>query len=151
MTTLMAERRRSLIDAGQETLFGEPEVTRAPAAPPWSPLESPARPSGPPRRTPVELPDGNAAASRPAAPGVQSAEPEPRDVGDQITAAGSAPAQAASGPQLIGPTLDDVMTRAWEGLVIGLPVACPVCHGEVVPSIGGSLSGICTHCGVTID
>ena len=31
---------------------------------------------------------------------------------------------------LTGPTLDDVMSRAWEGLVTGLPAACPVCRGR---------------------
>jgi hypothetical protein len=52
---------------------------------------------------------------------------------------------------LTGPTLDDVVSRMWEGLAIGLPAACPLCHGEVVPGIGGSLSGSCTSCGMTID
>ena len=40
---------------------------------------------------------------------------------------------------LAGPTLDDVMSRAWEGLVMGLSAACPVCDGEVVPSSAGSV------------
>jgi hypothetical protein len=52
---------------------------------------------------------------------------------------------------LAGPTLDDVMSRVWEGLVTGLPAACPVCHGEVVPSAHGSLRGRCSSCGTTID
>jgi hypothetical protein len=52
---------------------------------------------------------------------------------------------------LTGPTLDDVMSRVWEGLVTGLPAACPVCRGEVVPSVHGSLHGRCASCGTTID
>ena len=52
---------------------------------------------------------------------------------------------------LAGPTLDDVMSRAWEGLVTGLPAACPVCGGEVVPSFAGSVHGSCSSCGTTIE
>ena len=52
---------------------------------------------------------------------------------------------------LAGPTLDDIMSRAWEGLVTGLPAACPVCRGEVVPSFAGSLHGSCSSCGTTIE
>jgi hypothetical protein len=50
-----------------------------------------------------------------------------------------------------GPTLDDVMSRVWEGLVTGLPAACPVCHGEVVSSFAGSVHGSCSSCGTTIE
>ena len=52
---------------------------------------------------------------------------------------------------LAGPTLDDIMSRAWEGLVTGLPAACPVCQGEVVPSFAGSVHGSCSSCGTTIE
>ena len=52
---------------------------------------------------------------------------------------------------LAGPTLDDLMSRAWEGLVTGLPAACPVCRGEVVPSFGGAPRGSCASCGTTIE
>jgi hypothetical protein len=60
-------------------------------------------------------------------------------------------AQPGDAGTLAGPTLDDVVSRLWEGLAIGLPAACPLCHGEVVPAVGGSLSGSCTSCGMTID
>jgi uncharacterized protein (DUF983 family) len=43
------------------------------------------------------------------------------------------------------------MSRAWEGLVTGLPAACPVCDGEVVPSFAGSVHGRCSSCGTTIE
>jgi len=52
---------------------------------------------------------------------------------------------------LAGPTLDDIMSRAWEGLVTGLPAACPVCRGEVVPSFAGALHGSCSSCGTRIE
>ena len=52
---------------------------------------------------------------------------------------------------LAGPTLDDVMSRVWEGLATGLPAACPVCQGEVVPALSGPPQGRCSSCGTTID
>ncbi len=57
----------------------------------------------------------------------------------------------AAGSPLAGPTLDDVMSRVWEGLATGLPAACPVCQGEVLPVSPGAHSGHCTSCGTTID
>lgn len=56
----------------------------------------------------------------------------------------------AAGSPMAGPTLDDVMSRVWEGLAIGLPAACPVCEGEVLP-VPGAHGGACTSCGTTID
>jgi hypothetical protein len=52
---------------------------------------------------------------------------------------------------LAGPTLDDMMSRVWEGLAMGMPAACPVCHGEVVASFAGSVHGSCSSCGTTIE
>jgi len=52
---------------------------------------------------------------------------------------------------LAGPTLDDLMSRVWEGLATGLPAACPVCQGEVVPALSGPPQGRCSSCGTTID
>jgi hypothetical protein len=52
---------------------------------------------------------------------------------------------------LAGPTLDDVMSRAWEGLARGLPAACPVCDGEVVAAPAGPPRGRCASCGTTIE
>jgi hypothetical protein len=52
---------------------------------------------------------------------------------------------------LAGPTLDDMMSRVWEGLATGMPAACPVCHGEVVTSFAGSAHGSCSSCGTTIE
>ena len=59
--------------------------------------------------------------------------------------------QEAAGSPLAGPTLDDVVSRVWEGLVMGLPAACPVCQGEVLPAPPGTRGGSCTSCGTSID
>ena len=55
------------------------------------------------------------------------------DAGEELAAleratVGARRARAGSRATLAGPTLDDVMSRAWEGLVTGLPAACPVCR-----------------------
>ena len=59
--------------------------------------------------------------------------------------------QRAAGSPLAGPTLDDVVSRVWEGLVMRLPAACPVCQGEVLPALPGTRGGSCTSCGTSID
>jgi hypothetical protein len=88
--------------------------------------------------------------SVPAAAGASAIEAEvvvtPEDLaGDQTCT------PRVAGSPLAGPTLDDVMSRVWEGLVTGLPAACPACHGEVLPSAARPLSGRCTSCGTTIE
>jgi hypothetical protein len=65
--------------------------------------------------------------------------------------AGEPRTQRAAGMPLSGPTLDDVVSRVWEGLVMRLPAACPVCHGEVLPAAPGRHGGSCTACGTTIE
>jgi hypothetical protein len=48
------------------------------------------------------------------------------------------------------PTLDDLLSGAWEGLVSASPTSCPVCDGELVPrwSAGaGVVGGRCRDCG----
>jgi hypothetical protein len=56
-----------------------------------------------------------------------------------------------AGAPLAEPTLDDAVSRAWEGLVTGVPAACPVCHGEIEPALAGALQGYCPSCHVTLD
>jgi hypothetical protein len=147
MTTLIAERRRALEnDDGQESLFGGEAF--APSREP-TPCQRSAQPAGD-ARTVVE-----------AAASVQVSA-QPRDVpshaellaGEELVALERATvADDVRKPRapLAGPTLDDVMSRVWEGLVTGLPAACPVCRGEVVPSVHGALHGRCSSCGTTID
>jgi hypothetical protein len=48
---------------------------------------------------------------------------------------------------LSGPTLDDVMSRVWEGMRAEVPTPCPVCRTEVEPSMGGR----CGSCGSALD
>jgi hypothetical protein len=78
-----------------------------------------------------------------------------QDAGEELAALEAAtvlPEHArGSRATLAGPTLDDVMSRAWEGLMTGLPAACPVCEGEVVPSFAGSVHGSCASCGTSIE
>lgn len=48
------------------------------------------------------------------------------------------------------PTLDDVLTSAWEGLSSDRAVSCPVCRGRMAPRYGsgsGAVGGRCTSCG----
>jgi|GEM_PF-6947394 len=85
--------------------------------------------------------------------------PPPRRAGDADDApAGPAPdgADAPVRPregavELAGPTLDDAITRAWEGLVVGLPGGCPVCHRALASVAGDAVAGHCDSCGVTLD
>jgi hypothetical protein len=48
-----------------------------------------------------------------------------------------------------GPTLDDLISGAWEGLAAHRPVACPVCGGEMASGYDtgpGSSGGGCRSC-----
>jgi hypothetical protein len=55
-----------------------------------------------------------------------------------------------AGADPTGPTLGDVVARAWEVLGTELPAACPVCGGELIPHppTGG---GRCGSCGSTLS
>jgi hypothetical protein len=88
----------------------------------------------------VAAPERRAAAP---AGGVAAPAREPETV-----VAGDPRSPRIAGAPLAGPTLDDVMSRVWEGLVTGLPAACPVCKGEMGPSAS---RGCCSSCGTTID
>jgi hypothetical protein len=53
-----------------------------------------------------------------------------------------------------GPTLEDVVARAWEVLGTELPACCPVCGGELIPlaSANGDVAGgRCQSCGSTLS
>jgi hypothetical protein len=51
-----------------------------------------------------------------------------------------------------GPTLDDCIVGAWEGLTAQVAVACPLCDGQLRPRPGGDagLGGCCDRCGTTL-
>ena len=57
---------------------------------------------------------------------------------------------AAAGAPLDGPTLDDVISHAWEALGAQVAAACPVCGGEVEPH-GYAAGGRCTACDSSLD
>jgi hypothetical protein len=66
------------------------------------------------------------------------------------TPAPGAAAPPAAGSPLDGPTLDDVISHAWEALGAQVAAACPVCGGEVEPH-GYAAGGRCGSCGSTLD
>jgi len=50
-----------------------------------------------------------------------------------------------------GPTLDDAIVGAWEGLVAAAAVACPLCGGTLRPQRdAGAAGGRCGDCGTTL-
>jgi len=66
---------------------------------------------------------------------------------------GGCPPRLESEPEF-GPTLDDVVSRQWEVLRAGVPVACMVCGSEVTPrqSAGaGVVGGRCDTCATTLS
>ena len=111
------------------------------------------RPIVPPAREEVAPPDGVPVARTPredVTPPARDDVVAPHDFVAPPEAGEIRVSRGAPTP-LAGPTLDDVVTHAWEGLGAGVPAACPVCHGEIEPALGGALRGRCTSCGVTLD
>jgi len=113
----------------------------------------------PPRRPVLPREDADVAARTPreevAPPREEVAPPrdvpvEPREFAAPPEA-GEIRVSRSTPTPLAGPTLDDVVTHAWEGLGAGVPAACPVCHGEIEPALGSALRGHCGNCGVTLD
>lgn len=109
-----------------------------------------------PARSPAPTPDPFAGArgAPPAPPPAGAASPAVAEPDEALVPADDLvelePAHAGPMPArtlLAGPTLDDVMCRAWEGLRAEVPTPCPVCHAEIEPSAGGR----CGACGSTLD
>jgi hypothetical protein len=51
-----------------------------------------------------------------------------------------------------GPTLDDAIVGAWEGLAARVVVACPLCGGALRPHAApDAVGGRCGDCGATLD
>ncbi len=53
-----------------------------------------------------------------------------------------------------GPTLDGILSGAWEGLAAHAAVACPLCAGEMRPRYGAGatpLGGRCADCGTSLE
>jgi hypothetical protein len=52
------------------------------------------------------------------------------------------------------PTLDELVSGVWEGLVAHQPVPCPVCGGEMAPVYAAHAqpsAGRCIDCATTLD
>ncbi len=52
-----------------------------------------------------------------------------------------------------GPSLDEVVTRAWSALRVSRSAACLLCGGEVAPRYGSGphpVGGSCRSCGTAI-
>ena len=52
------------------------------------------------------------------------------------------------------PTLDELVSGAWEGLVAHRPVPCPVCGGQLAAvddANGRAAEGRCGDCGTTLS
>lgn len=53
-----------------------------------------------------------------------------------------------------GPTLDQLVSGAWEELTAHAVVECPLCDGELVPEYGSHalpVAGRCRSCGTTLS
>ncbi len=138
-----AQREKPRPQAEQVSLFAA-----APAAPPRrapAPTAAPApAPTAAPAPAPTAAPATAPSAAPAPAPGVPTSEPG--------AAVAPEPATTASARRH-GPTLDDLVAGAWEGLLAGAPASCLVCGTPMHPrhSAGhGAVGGRCTGCGTTL-
>jgi hypothetical protein len=46
-----------------------------------------------------------------------------------------------------GPTLEDVLSGAWEDLIAHRTATCPICDGAMVPRYGSGPSAVGGRCG----
>jgi hypothetical protein len=164
MSTLLAPRRPAPgggrrrprpAEARQESLFGA-----LPAAPP-RPERVPPEPAEPETAAaPATAPAEDATVVAPAKAATIAA---PAEVEIAAPAPPATPAAAAETADLAasqaarahrqGPTLDDLVVGAWEGLLTGAPATCPVCESTLAPrySAGaGVVGGRCGGCGSTL-
>jgi hypothetical protein len=125
------------------------------------------RPARRSRRTrPTPAPGGQSAlfgagsalppAPAPAAPSPTPAAPAAADPATVAEPAAAAAPEAATTARAHrhGPTLDDLVAGAWEGLLAGAPADCLVCGTALTPrhSAGaGIVGGRCGGCGTTVS
>ena len=118
-----------------------------------SALMTPRR-AGRARRTrPAAAPGGQAAlfgaGAAPVAP-----PPAPVEPAECAAPAPAAEPVTSAGAHRHGPTLDDLVAGAWEGLLAGAPAECLVCGTALTPrhSAGaGIVGGRCGGCGSTVS
>ena len=64
------------------------------------------------------------------------------------------PAALASPSPRAGPTLEDVLSGAWEDLVAHRTATCPICRGAMAPRYGSgpsAVGGRCRECGTELE
>lgn len=64
------------------------------------------------------------------------------------------PAALASPSPRAGPTLEDVLSGAWEDLVAHRTATCPICRGAMAPRYGSgpwAVGGRCGECGTELE
>jgi len=118
-----------------------------------------------PRGAPEQAPLFGGATPAPPATVAASAAAAAPDTAAPVEAAApmaaAAPMEAAAAPERSapagarrqGPTLDDLVAGAWEGLLAGAPAACLACGSAMTPrhSAGaGVVGGRCGGCGSTL-
>jgi hypothetical protein len=142
MTPRPARRRRTRpapAPGGQSALFGAGAAPVAPAAPEpaGSAPMAPAAPQAPVAPEPHAVPGPHSAPAEPAAAAAVSPETD-----------------TTARAHRHGPTLDDMVAGAWEGLLAGAPADCLVCGIPLTPrhSAGaGIVGGRCGGCGTTVS
>jgi hypothetical protein len=92
----------------------------------------------------------------PAAPQREAAPAAPQREGASVAAPCAVPAAEPTitpSAHRQGPTLDDLVAGAWEGLLAGAPASCVVCGTTMHPRYSGghaAVGGRCTGCGTTL-
>jgi hypothetical protein len=118
------------------------------------------RPARRRRTRPAAAPGGQSAlfgaGAAPASPAAPAA-PEPHAAPAEPTAAAatveSPETDTTARAHRHGPTLDDLVAGAWEGLLAGAPASCVVCGTTMHPRYSGGhapVGGRCTGCGTTL-
>ena len=104
------------------------------------------------RREAARKPAGQSSLFAAAAAAAPAAAPEPATPAPEAAAVPETFTTASARRQ--GPTLDDLVAGAWEGLLAGAPADCLVCGEPVAPrhSAGaGIVGGRCGGCGTTVS
>jgi hypothetical protein len=117
------------------------------------------RPARRRRTRPAPAPGGQSALFGAGAPAAAPAALErsaaaPAELATAPAAAANPETANAARAHRHGPTLDDLVAGAWEGLLAGAPADCLVCGSPLAPrhSAGaGIVGGRCGDCGTTVS
>ena len=113
------------------------------------PAVAPAEPDAPAAGSVAPAAGCVAPAAGSVAPAAQAAP-----VAEPKTAVPAAEPATTARAHRHGPTLDDLVAGAWEGLLAGAPADCPVCGSALSPrhSAGaGIVGGRCGDCGTIVS